>query len=85
MSFVQQNLDIRAEQVLPGSERGWMGEGEGGGQGGEMTQTMYAHVNNCIIIIKKKNYLETLPSWNEQYLVLIGLVQLPGYEFACYI
>jgi hypothetical protein len=29
---------IRAEQVLPGSEGG-------GGQGEEMTQTMYAHVN----------------------------------------
>jgi hypothetical protein len=30
------------------------GEGEGGGQGGEMTQIMYARVNKKIIIIKKK-------------------------------
>jgi hypothetical protein len=32
---------IRAEQDLPGIE-GW-GEGWGGEQHGEMTQTMYAH------------------------------------------
>jgi hypothetical protein len=38
-------LEIRAEQVLPGS-KGWRrGEGEGRSQGAEMTQTMYAHVN----------------------------------------
>jgi hypothetical protein len=42
--FSSTKLVIRAEQVLPGSEgvgsreRGW-------GQGGEMAQTMYAHVN----------------------------------------
>jgi hypothetical protein len=47
-------LEIRVEQVLPGSE----GEGEdrGGGcwgTGGEMTQTMYAHVNKCK---KKKKF-----------------------------
>jgi hypothetical protein len=35
---------IRAEPDLPETEGGW-GSGEGG-QGGEMTQTMYAHVNN---------------------------------------
>jgi hypothetical protein len=35
---------IRAEQDLPGTERGTE-EGWGGGQGGEMTQTMYAHVS----------------------------------------
>jgi hypothetical protein len=29
-------LEIRAEQILPESE---------GGQGGEMAQTMYAHMN----------------------------------------
>jgi hypothetical protein len=38
-------LEIRAEQVLPGTERLRGREGGGGGQGGEMTQTMYAHVN----------------------------------------
>jgi hypothetical protein len=37
-------LEIRAEQVLPGS-KGWEREGGGGEQGGEMTQTMYANVN----------------------------------------
>jgi hypothetical protein len=37
-------LEIRAEQILPGSKRERGGE-EGGGQGREMTQKMYAHVN----------------------------------------
>jgi hypothetical protein len=44
--FSSTKLEIRAEQVLPGSE------GRGGGTGwgregkwGEMTQTMYAYVN----------------------------------------
>jgi hypothetical protein len=42
---------IRAEQDLPGTEEGEEGKGGGGGegwwrrQGGEMTQTMCAHVN----------------------------------------
>jgi hypothetical protein len=40
--FSSTKLEIRAEQVLPRSEGG---EGEGGGQGVEMTQRMYAHVN----------------------------------------
>jgi hypothetical protein len=35
---------IRAEQDLPGTERG-EGEGWGRGQSGEMIQTMYAQVN----------------------------------------
>jgi hypothetical protein len=34
---------IKAEQDLLGTEGGT--EREAGGQGGEMTQTMYAHVN----------------------------------------
>jgi hypothetical protein len=39
--FSSTKLEIRAEQVLPGSGgRGW-----GKGTGGEMTQTMYTHVN----------------------------------------
>jgi hypothetical protein len=38
-------LEIRAEQVLPGSKGRWEREGGGRGHGGEMTQTMYAHVN----------------------------------------
>jgi hypothetical protein len=33
---------IRAEWDLPETEEG---KDRGGGQGGEMTQTMYAHVN----------------------------------------
>jgi hypothetical protein len=39
---------IKAEEDLPGTEWGRgenEGEGRGGGQGGEMTQTVYAHVN----------------------------------------
>jgi hypothetical protein len=43
--FFSTKLEIRAEQVLPGSEGGRRREGWGRGQGGEMTQTMYAHVN----------------------------------------
>jgi hypothetical protein len=39
-------LEKRAEQVLPGSKKGVrVGERGGGGQGGEMAQTMYAHMN----------------------------------------
>jgi hypothetical protein len=34
-------LEIRAEQVLPGSKRWWRGEGEGWEKGGEMTQCMH--------------------------------------------
>jgi hypothetical protein len=43
--FSLTKLEIRAEQVLPGSEGAWGGEREGGGHGGEMAQSMYAHVN----------------------------------------
>jgi hypothetical protein len=43
--FSSTKLEIRAEQVLPCSERGW-GEKVGvGGQGLEMTQILHAHVN----------------------------------------
>jgi hypothetical protein len=40
--FSSTKLEIRTEQVLPG-----IGRGECGGEGllGEMTQTMYAHMN----------------------------------------
>jgi hypothetical protein len=41
-------LEKRAEQALPGSEGKWRREGWGreqGEQGGEVTQTMYAHMN----------------------------------------
>jgi hypothetical protein len=34
-------LEIRAEQFLPGSEE----VGGDGGEGGEMTQTLYTHMN----------------------------------------
>jgi hypothetical protein len=44
--FSSAKLEIRAEQVLPGSEVGGRGVCGGGEQGEEMTQTMYAHVNN---------------------------------------
>jgi hypothetical protein len=37
-------LEKKAEQVLPGSEE-MGGEKEGMEQGGEMAQTMYAHMN----------------------------------------
>jgi hypothetical protein len=35
-------MERRAENILPGSEE--VGDGAGGG-GGEMAQTMYAHMN----------------------------------------
>jgi hypothetical protein len=44
-AFSSTKLEIRAEQVLPGSERWRGGEGRGGEKRGEMTQTMYTHVN----------------------------------------
>jgi hypothetical protein len=43
--FSSTKLVIKTEKDLPGTERGRGGEGGGGEQGGEMTQTMYAHVN----------------------------------------
>jgi hypothetical protein len=42
--FSSTKLEIRAEQVLPGSKGGGR-EGGSWGQEGEMTQTMYTHVN----------------------------------------
>jgi hypothetical protein len=38
------------------------GKGGGGGSGGEITQALYAHMNNKII--KKKSFHET---WNDNY------------------
>jgi hypothetical protein len=43
--FSSTKLEIRAEQVLPGSKVEKGREERGGRQGGEMIQTMYAHVN----------------------------------------
>jgi hypothetical protein len=47
--------------------RGWLAgwlaakelQGRGWGQGGEMTQALYAHMNNKIIIIKKRSFRAT--------------------------
>jgi hypothetical protein len=56
-------LELRAEQFLPGSEGGEGGSrvGEGGGRekGGEMTQTLYAHMNKS-----KKNKAFCSDSFN---------------------
>jgi hypothetical protein len=43
--FSSTKLEKRAEQLLPGSEGGLGEEGRCRGQGGEMAQTVYAHVN----------------------------------------
>jgi hypothetical protein len=48
---------IKAEQDLPGTEGGRGQEGRGGRQGGEMTQTMYAHVNKRINFLKLQELL----------------------------
>jgi hypothetical protein len=42
--FSSTKLEIKAEQILPGSKGASRGEGGGMGQGGEMTQIMYSHV-----------------------------------------
>jgi hypothetical protein len=44
-------LEKIAEEVLPGKEGGW-GKRAGLGQGGQMTQTMYAHMNKYIFLKK---------------------------------
>jgi hypothetical protein len=43
--FSSTKLEIRAEQVLPRSEGGRGTKHGGGRHGGDMTQTIYAHVN----------------------------------------
>jgi hypothetical protein len=55
--FCSTKSEIRAEQVLPCESEGELeGESRGGRPGGEMTQTMYAHVNKW-----KKKSVDTLP------------------------
>jgi hypothetical protein len=44
-AFCSTKLEKREEQILPRCEGSWGGEGGGRGQGREITQTMYAHVN----------------------------------------
>jgi hypothetical protein len=41
-------LEKRAEQVLPRSKGGGREEEGGQASGGEVVQTMYAHMNKCI-------------------------------------
>jgi hypothetical protein len=43
--FSSTKLEKRAEQYLPGIEGVWRREGGGWGQGAEMAQTIYVHVN----------------------------------------
>jgi hypothetical protein len=43
--FSSTKLVIKSEQDLPGTEGGKGREDWGEGQGGEMIQTMYVHVN----------------------------------------
>jgi hypothetical protein len=45
-------LVIKAEQDLPGTEEGREKEGRGWRQRGEMTQTVYAHVNKLEVWLK---------------------------------
>jgi hypothetical protein len=42
--YCLKKLERSAEQVLCGNDGGW-GEREGVGSGGEMAQTIYAHMN----------------------------------------
>jgi hypothetical protein len=57
-------LEMRAKQFLPGSKgvggrgRRWgMGKGGGWWKGGEMTQTLYAHINKRYTFKKRKSIL----------------------------
>jgi hypothetical protein len=50
---------IKAEQDLPRTEGRW---GKRVGEGGEKTQTMYAHVNKRIKK-KKKYFAQSITSW----------------------
>jgi hypothetical protein len=50
-------LETRAEWFLPGSE----GYGSGQGEGGKMTQTLYAHINKIKKIFKSILYLNSPP------------------------
>jgi hypothetical protein len=50
--FSSTKLEIRAEQVMPGSKGSWGVEGGGRVYWGEMAQTMYAYVNKLIKIFK---------------------------------
>jgi hypothetical protein len=43
--FCSTKLEIRAEQILPGSEGGKEGQGGGRRHGEEMNQGVYSHVN----------------------------------------
>jgi hypothetical protein len=43
--FSSTKLEKKAEQVLPRSEESGEEKGGGRGQGGEMAQTMYTHMN----------------------------------------
>jgi hypothetical protein len=45
--FSSTKLEIRAKQVLPGSDE-LGGEDGGNEQHEEMTQSIYAHVNKCL-------------------------------------
>jgi hypothetical protein len=53
-SFSSTKLDKRSEYVLLGNKEGWKGGEVGGGQVGEMAQTMYTHMNKCINNKKRK-------------------------------
>jgi hypothetical protein len=46
-------LEKKAEQVLPGSDRGSESEGGSRRHWGEIAQRMYAHVNKLIKKLKK--------------------------------
>jgi hypothetical protein len=69
---LQKKLEIRAEQILPESKVGesWWGSG---GEGEEMAQTMYAHMNKqekigknsknkYILVLKKKKESSCKPA-----------------------
>jgi hypothetical protein len=56
-------LEIRVEQVLPGSGGGWGGEGGGGVPRVEMAQTTYAHVNKFFLIGEQEGSTGSAQKW----------------------
>jgi hypothetical protein len=68
--FSSTKSEIRTEQVLlrsKGGRREMLGEG---GQGGEMTQTMYAYVNKWIM--KKSDFISINQNFKDKIIPIIA-------------
>jgi hypothetical protein len=69
--FSSTKFEKKTEQVLPGS-KGVGGRRTGGGvQGGEMTETMYTHMNKCINNKKKELGIQSIFIPNEKSITVL--------------